>query len=123
MSDLRTRLLSNKKFRSRLVDVEIPHDDGTVEKLTVKVKQPSVDERNAIFGEAKISRDGGTIGGTNRVGALAIIHCVRHPDTDEPIFSVADVDALVNMPANGWVDTLAAKVMEVLTEAQELAKK
>lgn len=119
-SDIRAQLLKSNKFRSRIVEVQL----SETEVLKVKVKQPSVEERNAIFSGAKVNKSGEvTAGDSGRTGALAIIHCARDPDTDEPIFSIADLDTLLSTPAGGWVDFLAARVMEVLVEAQDIAKK
>lgn len=117
-SDLRAQLLKSNKFRTRNVEVELP--DGT--KITVRVKQPSVEERNAIFAGTRVKNGEVDAGASAKVGALAIIHCVRDPDTDEPLFAPADLDSLLQTPANGWVDFLASKVLEVLAEAQETAK-
>ena len=120
-SDLRAQLLKSNQFRSRIVEVTLP---DVAEPLKVKVKQPSVEERNAIFAGAKVSKGGDVDAGSSvKTGALAIIYCARDPDTDEPVFTVSDLDTLLSTPAGGWVDFLAAKVMEVLVEAQEIAKK
>ncbi len=125
MSDLRAQFLKVNPFRSRLVTVTVPQNEGEEPlKLTVKVKQPSVAERNAIFSDTRVSKSGevNTSDGA-RTGARAIVICCRHPDTDEPVFTLEDLDVLMNTPAGGWVDSLAAEVMKVLSEAQENAKK
>lgn len=125
-STIRAQLLKSNKFRSRIVEVSIPSDDPAAEPATLKVKirQPSVEERNAIFSDAKVAKDGSvSAGGSARTGALAIIYCARDPETDEPVFAHADLDSLLQCPAGGWVDFLSAKVMEVLVEAQDIAKK
>lgn len=124
MADLRAQFLAHNPFRERKVSVEVPAPDGGTNTLDVVIRQPSVEERNEIFSEAKVSRDGGVSAGkTMRAGALAIIYCVRNPENNLPVFTIADLDTLMHMPANSWVDELAGKVMEVLTEAAEKAKK
>lgn len=123
MSDLRAKFLAYNPFRERQVTVLVPSPEGPTE-LTVIVKQPSVEERNEIFAEAKVSKDGGISGKSGmRAGALAIVYCVRNPENGHNVFSVADLDTLMHMPANTWVDELAGKVMEVLSEASDNAKK
>ena len=124
MADLRASFLKSNPFRSRVVEVLVPQADAEPLTLKVKVKQPSVAERNQIFAEAKVSKNGDVNAGASaKTGALAIIYCARDPDTDEPVFTIADLDTLLGTPAGSWVDFLAGKVMEVLVEAQDLAKK
>jgi hypothetical protein len=130
MSDLRNNFLKYKSFTSHIVEVDVPvppAEDGTVlppEKLSVRVKQPSVAERTAIFSEAKVSKAGDVnVSSSARTNLLAIVHCVRDPATDLPVFTVADVDSMMGFPSGSWVDVLAGKVMEVIAEAHEAAKK
>jgi hypothetical protein len=122
-SEIRSKFLKYTPFRSRIVEVEVPCEDGSVETLRVKIRQPDVSERQSMFADAKISRDGSVNAEQSRIGALSIIHCVRDPDTDEPVFSAADLDTLLHLPTGSWFDKLSGKVMEVLSEAQDLAKK
>ncbi len=122
-SDIRSKLLAHNPFRSKEFDIEVPGPDGASATVRVKIKQPSVAERNAIFAEARLNKNGEVTGAAAKTGVLAIIHCVRDPDTDEQVFSSNDIDALSNTPAGGWVDTLSAKVMEVLSDDSANAKK
>lgn len=123
-SELRSQFLRYNPFRSRVVEVTIPSPEGEpAVVLKVKIKQPSVQERQAIFADAKVSRNGEITTNNARTGALAIIQCARDPDTDAPIFEGSDLDSILASPAGGWVDFLSAKVMEVLVEANDLAKK
>ena len=124
MADLRAQFLKSNPFRSRLVTVNVPQDEGPALALTVKVKQPTVRERNEIFAETKVSKGGEVDAGSSAAtGAKAIIYCARHPDTDEPVFTLEDLATLLNTPAGGWVDTLSGEIMKVLVEAQDNAKK
>ncbi len=127
--DIRASLLKHNPFKSRIVEISVPGEPlkdgspGTPEVLKVKVKQPSVEERQAIFAEAKVGRDGAVSASSSKTAALAIIYCARDPDTDEPVFTAADIDTIMQSPAGGWVDLLSQKVMELLSEAAESAKK
>ena len=129
MTTLREDFLSFNPFRTRTLTVMVPRPDlegvpQPAKELTVKVKQPTVEQRSAIFSGAEVRRDGSIANATNfRSGALAIIYCVLDPTTDKPIFEIADLDGLLAVAAGGWVDTLAGAVMEVLTEGQAGSKK
>lgn len=122
-SDIRSKLLKYNPFRSKEVEVEILNDDGSTETLKVKVKQPSVEERHLVFSDTKVKNGEISIASEARTRALLVIHLCRHVDTDEPIFTGEDLDVLMHMPSGGWVDTLAMKCMELLVDAQDLAKK
>lgn len=123
-SPLRAKFLRYNPFRSRIVEVQIPVQEGEEPiTLSVKIQQPSVAERQSIFADAKVSKNGEVTTNNARTGALAILQCVRDPDTNAPVFEAADLDSILASPAGGWVDFLSAKVMEVLVEANDLAKK
>lgn len=128
-SPLRQQFLGFSQFRSKTLEIEIPApptDDGLerTQKLTVKIKQPTVEERGVIFADTKVTRNGEFSGAASfRTGALAIITCVRDPATDEPVFGMEDLDVLMKSPAGGWVDTLAGAVMELLADGAAVAKK
>ena len=123
MADLRAQFLKANPFRSRIVEVQVPQHEGEPLTLSVRVKQPTVQERNEIFAETKVKNGEISAGGGATTGAKAIIYCCRNPENDEPIFGLADLDALQHTPAGGWVDILASEVMKVLIEAQDNAKK
>ncbi len=122
--------LAFNPLRSRLVEVSLPQpllEDGTAapdKVLTVKVRQPTVDQRGQIFSEIKISKAGEVAEGMSfRRGALAIIHCVVEPGTDKPIFDISDLDVLMHNPSGSWADKLANAVFEIMTESSDAAKK
>lgn len=119
--DLRARFLKFNPFRSRDVTVDLPGEDGELVPTLVRIRQPTLGERNRILSNLT-DKTAGSMGLT-RGQAEAVVLCVRNPEGDAPIFDESDLGALMEMPANTWVDRLASEVMGLLSEGSDAAKK
>lgn len=121
----RARLLRfTSNFREKVVEVDVPNEDGTTEKLRVLVRQPSVQQRDRLLGEA-VTEDGklDRKGGISRRQVAAVMLCSLDPDTRQPLFTEADFDTLLQLPSGGWLDTLAAEAMELMAAGTTAATK
>lgn len=124
MSDLRAQFLQYNPFRSKEVTVDVPRPDGTTVALTVVVRQCSVEERTLIFSDAKVSKSGEvSVASEARSRAQLVIHLCRNPKDGAAVFTAEDLPVLVQLPSGSWLDTLAIKCMEVISEGVDEAKK
>jgi hypothetical protein len=112
---LRQQFLYANKFRTADFDIDL----GGEEPLKVRVRAPSVNERNRIMAAAKDQ----SAKGISEAQALAVILCVRAQDGEGLIFGDEDMADLMNAPAGSWVDDLAGKVMQIINTGAEDAKK
>lgn len=87
------------------------------------LRQPSVAQRDRIIAAAQGS--GGKMDGDKiaRGQALATIYCALDPESEQPIFTEADIEALVESPAGGPMDQLALQAMKLMEVAQSTVSK
>jgi hypothetical protein len=117
--NLRTALLQFVPFREKLVILETPQPDGSFTETKVLLRQPSVAQRDRIIAAAQGANgkmDGDRIA---KGQALATIYCALDPETKQPIFTEADVEALVDSPAGGGLDQLALQAMKLMEVASQ----
>lgn len=119
MTDIRAKLLNSKANRHRIITVTLPEG----ETLDVKVKCPSVGERNDITARGRDESGKTTGAGLSDSQALAVIFCAINPETNAPIFTLDDLDSLKQSDANSWVDQIAVAAAALMSEAAENAKK
>lgn len=90
--------------------------------VDVEIRQPTVGQRSRILTAA----GGGTTGEIKDFSKLqiaAIMSCCYVPGTQEHVFEKADEKSLMDQPAGGWVDELAAEAVRLMnTEAEQDAK-
>lgn len=113
--DLRSQFLKVNPFRSVDAEVELPE----VGKVKVRLRQPSVEERNRIMAAAQTK----TAQGLSEAQALAVVLCARNPEGDARVFEESDVASLCTLPAGSWVDELSSQVMQLLADGSDAAKK
>ena len=116
MSNTRSKLLglNAKMTRTRIVEVKDP--DG--EPIKVQVRSPSI-AQSAMFAAAGQSQDSQA---QTRVMAQIIVQCCHDPDSGERLFTEADMDLILECPADGWVPPLVTAVTDLLSQAQDQAK-
>jgi hypothetical protein len=112
--DLRGQFLYANPFRSEDMELELPSG-----KVTVRLRAPTVAERNRILSAVK-DQDAA---GITDAQALCCVLCCRKPEGDGLVFGEDDLPALRSMPAGGWVDAIASRVMSLINEGSAAAKK
>jgi hypothetical protein len=112
-------LLTAIKRPEKLVEV-----DFNGKKVSVLVVAPTVGQRNRIVGD--VDQGGKKFIGDAKLGkmqAQACILCCLDPETKQPLFTAQDEEAILETPANGWVDTLFQEVMALLSQEEIGGKK
>lgn len=122
-TSLRDRALRFTPFREKTVTVSVPTPGGEKEDISFLLKQPSVAQRNRILAEIQNGRKGDVdAAGIGKSQALAVILCALDPETREAVFTEADLDALLALPAGGWLDDLSGAAMGLMSDAEQAAK-
>lgn len=122
--NLRAALLQFTPFREQPVILEMPQPDGSFTETHVLLRQPTVAQRDKIIAAAQ-GGGGGKMDGSSiaRGQALATIYCALDPETKQPLFTEADIEALTESPAGGALDQLALQAMKMMEVAQKSASK
>lgn len=122
---IRESLLRFAPFREKTIEVEVPAEDGSVTKQTVLLRSPTVEERDRIMLEATAGKTDGSLDakGLSRSNATAVIVCALDPTTRQPIFTAADLEALVGLPAGSFIDQLSKAAQELMSDASKAARK
>ena len=97
------------------------------EGVPVEIKEPSERQRAKIFERARseINVDGGKPKinvDTAELAVWALICCVHDPETGETVFTEADYETLMNMPAS-QLDKLKSKALEYVNVDREALEK
>jgi hypothetical protein len=108
---MRSTLLSRSQdFKKEVVELE--------EGLTVEIRSPSIKQRNQLFKAAgmKIAKNEEDV--ANKLDPmelmlLAVIE-LTYDTTGNKLFTLADRDGLLDLPAGSWYDKVAQAAMRML---------
>jgi hypothetical protein len=93
-------------------------EHGT-ESVQVLVKQPTMGGRRRILEAGKFQ--GSEMGDPTSGQIEAVIVSAHYPDSGKPMFEATDREALLEQPAGGWLDAMAAEAMAMVSPAAGVA--
>ena len=117
MSTLREKMLNASSRPEKRLTVKIGDEDQAV-----LIMAPTVKQRNQIASDVDASGKKLTGDKIGRFQTKAVILCALDPETKKPIFAPQDEESLLEMPAGGWVDTIANAVAEFMQGEEESGK-
>jgi hypothetical protein len=113
----RQRLLDNSAqgFKTRVVEIAVEGD----EPIKVVVRSPTIAQSTSFT-----SGDDSDPLGRAKMLARIVISCVRDLETNQPLFTAADEDLILESAAgvDSWVTKLVSTVTELLSDARDAAK-
>lgn len=109
---LRSGALRSRPAKSKTVDFE---------GQKYEVRAPSVRSRAQILRRAGVLDEKKKETDPGRMQVAAVIACTFDPESGERVFEEADFEALLEDPAGGVVDALAAPALEFLNTSNDKA--
>lgn len=122
-TDLRSRVFAFNPIVRKLVKIEKAVSETEREVLEFLIKVPTALQRDQIISAMAAGTDK-TVKTPTLALTTACVLCTYEPnDADKRVFSDGDIEMLMNLPDDGLVQLLGSEILELMSAADNHAKK